>query len=215
MIKIIELTDEYIICEKPPNFISESGAKNSLPDALSAQLKEQGLSNKVHTVHRLDRGVGGIMLYARTEQEAARLSALIAKNALHKEYTAVVHGKLDSNEGDMTDLLFYDRRRGKTFVVDRKRAGVKEAKLSYSLLAYNEEENVSLVRIVLHTGRTHQIRAQFSSRKMPLCGDRRYGGSAGEDIALRCTKLRFEDKHGKEVEYNFEPEDKYPWNCFN
>ncbi len=215
MIKIIELTDEYIICEKPPSYISESDAKNSLPDALSRRLAELGLRSEVYTVHRLDRGVGGIMIYARNADEAARLSAQMQQNKFHKEYTAVVHGKPEENEGEMTDLLFYDRRRGKTYVVDRKRAGVKEARLSYSLLAYNEQENISLVRIVLHTGRTHQIRAQFSSRKMPLCGDRRYGGSDGIDIALRCTGLRFENKDGKEVEYTFELEDSAPWTLFN
>lgn len=214
MIKIIELTDEYIICEKPPSYISEAGAKNSLPDALSRRLAEIGEQSDVYTVHRLDRGVGGIMVYARSANEAARLSALMQQNKFHKEYTAVVFGKPEENEGEMTDLLFYDRGRGKTFVVERKRAGVKEARLSYSLLAYNEQENISLVRIVLHTGRTHQIRAQFSSRQMPLCGDRRYGGSNGTDIALRCTKLRFENKDKTELGYTFELEDNAPWTLF-
>ena len=215
MIEIIKLTDEYIICEKPPSYISEAGAKNSLPDALSAQLAEQGQKSDVFTVHRLDRGVGGIMVYARSANEAARLSALMQQNKFHKEYTAVVFGKPEENEGEMTDLLFYDRGRGKTFVVDRKRAGVKEARLSYSLLAHNEENNLSLVKIVLHTGRTHQIRAQFSHKQMPLCGDRRYGGSNGTDIALRCTKLRFENKDKNEVEYTYELENSAPWNLFN
>jgi 23S rRNA pseudouridine1911/1915/1917 synthase len=214
MINILYLTKEYLICEKPPNFISESGAQNSLPDALSKQLRQAGEASEIYTVHRLDKGVGGIMLYARDKKEAGRLSSLIAQKDFHKEYTAVISGRPDCDEGDMKDLLFYDRQRGKSYILARKRGAAKDAHLSYKVLEYNDSENLSLVRIVLHTGRTHQIRAQFSHRKMSLVGDRRYGGIKSDNIALLCTKLRFTDKNGNIAEFVYEPEDIYPFNLF-
>lgn len=214
MINILQITDEYLICEKPPNTVSEAGAANSLADAVSSQLKDAGLSDELFAVHRLDKGVGGIILYARTQKEAARLSALIAEKAFCKEYTAVVQGKLEFDSGYMRDLLFYDRQRGKSYVVNRERNGVKKAELEYFVLSYNAEYDISLVKVVLHTGRTHQIRVQFSSRKHMLYGDRRYGGLQAKDIALRCTKLGFSDKDGRNVECNYVLEDSFPWNVF-
>lgn len=214
MIRILKTTPDYLICEKPPRLLCEAGSPDSLPDALSLQLCEAGEPGAVFPVHRLDRGVGGIMVYARNRETAAFLCQQVSDKTMGKIYTAVVRGCPQPEEGEMHDLLFRDARRGKTFVVDRKRAGVRDAALCYRVLSYDPACGRALVSIRLFTGRTHQIRAQFSSRQHPLCGDRRYGGEAvlGAEagaIALRCTALSFRGRDGKTVTYldtpNFSP----------
>lgn len=142
----------------------------------------------VYPIHRLDRGVGGMMVFARTQKAAAALSSAVQEKRLEKRYLAIVRGCPQPEDGIYTDLLFKDSARGKTFVVSRMRKGVKEASLSYQVLGSYEEQ--SLVLVKLHTGRTHQIRVQFSSRGMPLEGDRKYGGSPGP-IALWSFCLTF------------------------
>ena len=134
-------------------------------------------------VHRLDRAVGGVMVYALDQPSCGKLSAMVASHQMVKEYLAVVHGCPESPEGEMRDLLFKDSARNKSFVVKRMRKGVREAVLHYQLLETIERENgtFSLVQIRLETGRSHQIRVQFSSRKMPLVGDRRYGSREDAD----------------------------------
>lgn len=122
-------------------------------------------------VHRLDLNVGGVMVYARTKAAAAALSRAIQDGAMIKEYVAMVHGA-PPESGDWEDLLFKDARKNKVFVVSRMRAGVKRARLTYRRLTEGEK---SLVRIRLYTGRSHQIRVQFASRKYPLVGDHKYG----------------------------------------
>jgi len=128
-------------------------------------------------VHRLDREVGGVTVYAKNEKTAAVLSRGFAGHTIRKIYLAVAEGVPDPASGEMEDLLFHDRRTNKTFVVTRERKGVKKASLSYEVLDTYEGKR-SLVKIRLHTGRTHQIRIQFASRKMPLSGDRRYGAKS-------------------------------------
>ena len=179
------------VCIKPPQLLSEQTPdKKGLADLIAA---ENG--GYVGVVHRLDRGVGGVMVYANTPDAAAKLSAAVQSHAFQKEYLAVVHGVPERTEDTLTDLLFHDRRCNKSFVVDRKRAGVKEAILDYVL---QKSENVeplgrlSLLRVRLHTGRTHQIRVQFSSRKMPLVGDGKYGATGDKHpIALFSAHLSF------------------------
>ena len=138
----------------------------------SSQLAETGeKSTELFLVHRLDRVVGGVLVFARNKKYAAILSEAVADRSAEKEYLAVVEG--DAPGGILTDLIFKDARAGKAFVVDRKRAGVKEASLEYKLIEKTQIDSriLSLVRVKLHTGRFHQIRAQFSSRKMPIVGD--------------------------------------------
>ena len=150
------------VCVKPVGLDSES--------ELPAALKET-LGGEIYPIHRLDKNVGGVMVYARTKQAAAQLSKAVQDGAMVKEYVALVHGT-PPETGDWTDLLFKDSRKNKVFVVKRERKGVKKARLEFARLTSREE---SLVRIRLHTGRSHQIRVQFSSRGFPLVGDHKYG----------------------------------------
>lgn len=148
--------------------------------------KEHG--GEIFPVHRLDRETGGIMVYARTKAAAALLSAAIQNHVLKKEYVCVIRGVPEQPEGTYRDLLLHDKQRNKTFVVQRMRGGVKEAILDYRVLTQMQE--TSLVRVSLRTGRTHQIRVQFASRKTPLLGDGKYGGGSGE-LALWSCRLEF------------------------
>ncbi|MBQ2854153.1 MAG: RluA family pseudouridine synthase [Oscillospiraceae bacterium] len=135
-----------------------------------AALKEE-LDGDLFPIHRLDKNVGGVMVYARTRQAAAALSKAVQEGTMVKEYVAMVHGT-PPESGDWTDLLFKDSSKNKVFVVKKERKGVKKARLEFRTLRAGEE---SLVRIRLHTGRSHQIRVQFSSRGFPLVGDHKYG----------------------------------------
>lgn len=142
---------------------------------MADRLKEQ-LGGEIYPLHRLDKNVGGLMVYARNKNSAATLSKAIQEGLMVKEYVALVHGT-PPEFGEFTDFLFKDSRKNKVFVVKKQRSGVKEARLSYTRLCAGE---TSLVRIRLHTGRSHQIRAQFSSRGFPLVGDHKYGSRALE-----------------------------------
>ena len=184
--------DEHIIVvEKPPFLVCESTAKkDGLADLLSART-----GGYIGTVHRLDRGVGGVMVYAKTPAAAAKLSAAVQARELKKEYLAVVRGSLEPERGEMRDLLFHDRRQNKTFVVERQRSGVKEALLEYDTIEHlrtARSEECTLVHVLLHTGRTHQIRVQFASRGHTLLGDGKYGARGdNRQIALFATRLAF------------------------
>lgn len=136
-----------------------------------AALKET-IGGEVFPIHRLDQNVGGVMVYARTKQSAANLSKAVQEGTMVKEYVAKIHG-VPPEQGDWEDLLWKDSRKNKVFVVKRLRGGVKKARLEFIRLATDGE--TSLVRIRLHTGRSHQIRVQFSSRGFPLVGDHKYG----------------------------------------
>ncbi len=164
-IKKLFADDDIIVCLKPVGLDSEQ----DMPKVLSNEF-----CGEIFTLHRLDKNVGGVMVYARNKKTAAYFSRLIADGKLTKEYTALLHGKVPDG-GVLEDLLFKDSRKNKVFVVKRERKGVKKAKLEYKLLSYDEKENTSLVRIKLHTGRSHQIRVQFSSRGFPIVGDHKYG----------------------------------------
>lgn len=157
--------ENIIVCIKEAGVDSE----HKLPELLSSQF-----GGEIFTVHRLDVNVGGVMVYARNKKSAASLSKAIQEGAMVKEYVAQVHGT-PPKSGCFEDLLFKDSRKNKVFVVKRMRKGVKPAKLEYVCL---KESDPSLVRIRLHTGRSHQIRVQFASRGYPLVGDRKYGSKS-------------------------------------
>ena len=207
-LNILYQDDHIVVCQKPVGIVSEETEQgDGLADLLKAQC-----GGYVATVHRLDRAVGGVMVYAKSKLAAAKLSAAVQDHSLKKEYLAVVHGSPDAPSGRMIDLLFHDRTKNKTFVVDRARRGVKEAILDFELQrTWNTPEHgtLSLIKIQLLTGRTHQIRVQFSSRQMPLLGDGKYGARDRCDVMLFCRQLSFpHPKTGKPLTISAEPK----WN---
>ena len=151
-----------VVAIKPVGWDSEQ----EFPDTL-----KETLGGEIYPVHRLDKNVGGVMVYARTKSAAADLSRAVQNGEMVKEYLALVHGNVPK-EGDWEDLLWKDSAKNKVFVVKRERKGVKKARLTFQTLRTGEE---SLVHIRLYTGRSHQIRVQFSSRGFPLVGDHKYG----------------------------------------
>lgn len=191
--------DRYIVvCKKPVGVLSEEdGNKASIVKMLKEYFLSVGEKEDIYTVHRLDRGVSGVMVFARTPKAASVLSEQIAGGVTVKKYLAVIKGEPQEDEGTFCDLLFRDAKKNKTYVVDRDRKGVRPAKLDYVVLG--KKEGLSLVKVRLHTGRTHQIRVQFASRKMPLIGDGRYGSRDGGDApALFSHEFTF--KHPKSGE---------------
>lgn len=150
------------VCVKPVGLDSEIEVPNAIREALGGD---------IFPIHRLDKNVGGVMVFARTKQAAAALSKAVQDGTMVKEYVAMIHGT-PPEQGDWEDWLFKDSRKNKVFVVKRERKGVKKARLEFTCLRPGEN---SLVHIRLHTGRSHQIRVQFSSRGFPLVGDHKYG----------------------------------------
>ena len=181
---------EIIVVIKPVGIVSqESSDKRDMINIL-----KEHTGTDIYPVHRLDKGVGGVMAYANPRKSAAELSRQIQCGSFIKEYYAAVHGILGEKEGVFEDLLFKDSRKNKTFVVKRMRKGVKDAKLSYTVLCEGklEEKDVTVVKVRLFTGRSHQIRVQFASRKHPLIGDGRYGGTYNnKNIELFSGRLTF------------------------
>ena len=159
--EIIFSNEDLVVCLKPVGLDSE----RQVPEKLKSSL-----GSEIFPVHRLDQNVGGVMVYARTKAAAGALSRAIQEGAMVKEYVAMVHGT-PPESGDWSDLLFKDSSKNKVFVVKKERRGVKKARLEFTRLTEGE---TSLVRIRLHTGRSHQIRVQFASRGMPLVGERKY-----------------------------------------
>ena len=173
--ELLHVNADFAICLKPVGL----DAEQQMPAALREQL-----GGEIFPLHRLDKNVGGVMVYARTKAAAAALSKAIVQGNMVKEYMALVHGT-PPPEGDWTDLLFKDSRKNKVFVVKRQRTGVKEARLTYRRETAGEQ---SLVRIRLYTGRSHQIRVQFASRGFPLVGDHKYGSrdAAASPMLFSC-----------------------------
>lgn len=185
---------DILVCIKPQGIVSQSDASSeSMISLLEAHTGET-----VYPLHRLDREVGGVMVYAKSHFAAATLSKDIAEHNFKKEYMALVHGKPEADKGEMRDLLFKDSRKNKSYVVKRIRKGVKEALLEYEVIG--SKNGLSLVRVLLHTGRTHQIRVQFASRKMSLVGDRKYGADdAFKNIGLWSYRITFKHPKTKEL----------------
>lgn len=177
---------DLIVCIKERGLLSEESI--SKPNMVT-ELKKM-TNGEIYPVHRLDKDVGGVMVYAKTKSAAAELSAQVGDKRMEKTYLAVLHGKPSENSGTLEDLLFFDRGKNKSFVVKKERRGVKKAVLCYE--AVNSSDEHTMVEVKLMTGRTHQIRVQFASRKIPLVGDRRYGAKDDSKIiALWSKKLSF------------------------
>ena len=184
---------EIAVCVKPEGLDSELEVPAELTKALGGE---------IFTLHRLDKNVGGVMVYARSKAAAAALSRAIQEGQFVKEYAALVHGA-PPESGDWEDLLWKDSKKNKVFVVKRMRGGVKKARLEFVRLTQGEE---SLVRIRLHTGRSHQIRVQFASRGYPLVGDHKYGArdSSPAPMLFSC-KLSFPYR-GKPLQFEAMPD---------
>lgn len=199
--------DRYLtICIKSPGVVSEEGG---MPKLLS-----EALGCSFFCVHRLDKGVGGVMVYAKDSRTAAALSQMTAERKIEKNYIAIIPDALEKGEGVMEDLLFRDREKNKSYVVKRMRRGVKDARLEYRIL--EKCDGLALVGIRLHTGRSHQIRCQFSSRRCPILGDSKYGSSVKDSkIFLWSAKLAFVHPITKErLDYSALPQGDF-WDKFD
>ena len=200
-----------LVCIKPARVLS-TDEPGGLPGLVREALGDPKAD--VRTVHRLDRVVSGVMVLARSANAASELSRQIREDQFRKEYLAVVHGRPENPEGTLHDLLARDKARRMTFVAEAPGKGVQEAALSYRVLEY--ANGMSLVRVRLHTGRTHQIRVQFSSRGMPLVGERKYAvWNDPCELALWSAKIGFyHPGTGEWVEFSKEPPAVFPWTEF-
>ena len=215
MINIIYEDNHLLVVEKKPNVLVQADNTNDLDllTILKRYLKEK--YNKpgnvyLGLVHRLDRPVGGVMVFAKTSKAASRLSEQVRTHQIKKEYQAVLCGKAKEKD-NLQDYLLKDEKTNMVKVDDNG----KFAELDYQLIKYCD--NLSLVKINLKTGRSHQIRVQFSSRNLPLWGDQRYNKNAkfGEQIALYATGLSFYHPVTKELlNFKINTPDEYPWNIF-
>ena len=217
MPKIIELNKNYVIVKKEygiPTQSDQSGDRDLLT-MTADYLKSQGEDGRLWLIHRLDRVVSGLVIFARSARFAAILSECAKDKTMNKEYLAAVRGR--SGEGTLTDLIYKDARAGKAFIVDRKRAGVKEARLTYKTISYNQEKDISLVRVRLDTGRFHQIRCQLSHIGHSILGDGKYGGSdnAVRGIALTAFHLSLNAPECKFNAYSLPNTNEYPWSLFD
>ena len=206
--EIVYLDKEIVVCLKPAGVLSTDE-----PGGVPELLREELRTAEIRTVHRLERVVGGLMLLARSAEAASELSRQIREGAFDKRYLAAVHGETP-DAGELRDLLLRDKSERKTYVVREPGKGVQEAVLRYETL--ERAEGLSLVRIELITGRTHQIRCQFSSRGWPLVGDRKYSLlEDGCEIALWSESLRFRHPaSGEELRFEAPPPARRPWTEF-
>lgn len=209
---IIYYDNNIIVCIKPAGVIS-TDEEGGMPQLLREALGD--VNADIRAVHRLDQVVSGLMVYAQSNAAASELSRQIRCGEFHKSYLAVVHGVPEERKGRFEDILLRSKEKRKTFVINKPARGAQNAILDYELLGSNGER--SLVAIELITGRTHQIRAQFSHRRLPLLGDRKYG--AGEDdcrIALWSYSLSFlNPETGKRMNFRVKPPREYPWSDFD
>ncbi len=201
--------DEHIaVAIKPEGVLSQEGKGANMLSLLS-----DALGGEFFPVHRLDRETAGVMVYARTQKAAAALSQAIHQGDFKKEYLAVTGNLLIPENGDMENILFFDRQKNKVFPVKKERRGAKIAKLSYSLA--EKTDDAFLFRVFPKTGRTHQIRVQFATRKMPLTGDRKYGGE-GEGFGLFARSLTFSHPiDGTALSFSAFPKNILPWKRFS
>lgn len=210
MVNILYQDPALCVCVKPAGVLSTDE-----PGGMPSLVREALGGGDARTVHRLDRVVGGLMVLARSPQAASALSEQVRDRRFGKVYLAAVHGAPDRDEGTFTDLLLRDPVERKTHIVHRLEKGVQEAVLDYRVLG--RAGGLSLVRVVLRTGRTHQIRAQFSGRGLPLVGDRKYSTlDDGCDTALWSYELSFvHPGSGKSLTFRCPPPAQVPWTGFS
>ena len=209
--EILYTDADVVVAVKPRGVISEAG-EGSMPALLAP------LVGTVLPVHRLDRGVGGVMVYARHKRAAARLCEAVRTGALKKTYTAVVTGVPEPPTAELRHHLFHDVRQNKSFPVDRARKGAKEAILRYAVTDTREWQGQTLCRLCveLETGRTHQIRVQLAAVGCPLVGDGKYGSRIKAAYpALTATGLTFpHPKNGRMLTFSAPVPEDFPWSAF-
>lgn len=220
-IKIIYEDNHLLVAVKPQNMLSQ--ADNTGDDDILTLLKEY-LKEKYNKpgnvylglVHRLDRPVGGVMIFARTSKAASRLSEQVRIRDFDKTYLAITRGRFKSRSGTLEHFLIKDEKTNIVSVAASEGNGAKKALLDYEVIG--EKDELSLVRIKLHTGRSHQIRVQFSASGHPLLGDRKYGnenGSQPEHIALWSAEIACRHPVTKEeMVFSCNPPREFPWNAF-
>lgn len=220
MVKVLYEDNHLLVVEKPVNILSQGDNTNDLDmvNLLKKYLKEK--YNKpgnvfVGLVHRLDRPVGGVMVFAKTSKCASRLSEQVRNKTMKKTYRAVIHKSMKKEEDTLVDYLYKNKKTNMVSVVSKNHKEAKEAILSYKTLSKNKE--FSLVEVDLKTGRPHQIRVQFASRNCPLYGDNKYNklNQKNSQIALWSSKLEFIHPTTKEkLVFESKPKNVYPWSLF-
>lgn len=207
---ILYADDRVFVCVKHAGVLS-TDEPGGMPERIRAYLGDE--KAVVKTVHRLDRVVGGVMVFARTARAASDLSTQIREGSFRKEYRAVIPGVPKQREGAFRDLLVRNKAERKTYIVDTAGSEAQEAVLEYAVL--REHEDKALVSVRLHTGRTHQIRCQFAGRGLPLLGDRKYGGAGDCETALWSYCVAFNHpRTGERMTFTADPPDVWPWVMF-
>lgn len=222
MIKVVYEDNHLLVVEKPVNILSQGDDTN---DKDMVNLLKDYVKNKynkpgnvyIGLVHRLDRPVGGVMVFAKTSKAASRLSEQVRNKTFKKTYRAVIHGTMNKTEDTLKDYLYKNKKTNMVTVVNKNHKEAKDAILNYETLG--SKNGFSLVEIDLKTGRSHQIRVQFASRRHPLFGDQRYGkdvNKVGQQISLWSYKIEIDHPTTKEkMVFTCEPPQQYPWNLFN
>ncbi|MEG1409259.1 MAG: RluA family pseudouridine synthase [Terrisporobacter sp.] len=221
MIKVIYEDNHLLVVEKPVNILSQGDDTNDkdmvnlLKDYVKVKYNKPG-NVFIGLIHRLDRPVGGVMVFAKTSKAASRLSEQVRNKTFKKTYRAVLNGNMKKDDDTLKDYLYKNKKTNMVSVVNKGHKEAKDAELSYETL--DKKDNFSIVEVDLKTGRSHQIRVQFASRKHPLFGDQRYGqdiNKKGDQIALWSYKIEINHPTTKEkMEFICEPPSKYPWNLF-
>lgn len=203
-LKVIYEDNHIIVVEKKPNIPSQGDKTNDI-DMLT--IVKQYIKEKCNKpgdvylglIHRLDRPVGGVMVFAKTSKAASRLSEQVRNKVFKKKYLTIVDGKMEREKDALEDYLLKNEKNNLSKVVSEKTKNAKQAKLDYEVLTYNDEINLSVLKIDLHTGRHHQIRVQLSSRKHSIYGDQKYGTRGrGKQIALWAYSLTIQHPISKE-----------------
>ena len=217
-LKVIYEDNHIIVVEKIPNVPSQEDktGDTSMMTLIKEYIKEK--YNKpgnvyLGLVHRLDRPVGGVMVFAKTSKAASRLSNQVREKVFKKEYLAVVDGKLEQEKGTLENYLYKDKKTNTSYVVNKDKKDSKYAKLDYEVIKYDKENDLSLIKINLYTGRHHQIRVQLSNFGHSIYGDQRYGSRGkNKQIALWAYKLIIEHPTKKEkIEFEDLPKEVGVW----
>ena len=221
-LKVIYEDNHILVVEKPPNIPSQSDKTNDIDMLTICKKYIKEKYNKpgnvyLGLVHRLDRPVGGIMVFAKTSKAASRLSNQVREKIFKKKYLAVVDGKPENKTGILEDYLYKDERNNISKVVNKDKKNAKYAKLEYELIVYDEVKNLSLLSINLYTGRHHQIRVQLSNFGHSIFGDQKYGTRGkGKQIALWAYELEIEHPITKEkMTFKDLPQNKGTWSILN